>query len=94
MRTYKVYRNIRIGALIWGLPISLFALLIISVVVSMLIIIFSFSTFMVIGLLLWNAGLYTGLIRIKSVLRLVQLQRVFPTSISNKKVNPISYVQD
>ncbi len=63
MQRYRIYRDIRKGAVIWGLPISLFALVAASTVASLIIAIFAFGPIMVLGLALWNAGLYTGLVR-------------------------------
>lgn len=94
MRSYEVYRNIRKGALIWGLPISLFALLMVSVVASLLVIIFSFGLMMVLGLFVWNAGLFIGLTKMNGNTQLFNLRRVFPKSISNKKDNILSHVED
>ncbi len=94
MKSYEVYRNIRKGALIWGLSISLFALLMVSVVASLLIIIFSFSLMMVLALFLWNASLFVGLNKMNDNPSLFNLRKVFPKSISNKKDNVLSHVED
>ena len=61
MKKYEVYRNIRKQALLMGLPISLFALLMVSVIGSLLIIIFSFSLGVIVALLLFNALIYGAL---------------------------------
>ncbi|PIB38317.1 hypothetical protein [Maribacter sp. 4G9] len=94
MRSYEVYRNIRKGALIWGLPISLFALLMVSVVASLLVIIFSFSLIMVLTLFIWNAGLFIALNKMSSSTQLFNIRKVFPKSISNKKDNILNHVED
>ena len=94
MRSYEVYRNIRKGALIWGLPISLFALLMVSVIASLLIIIFSFSLMMVLALSFWNAALSIGLNKMNNSPRILYIRRVFPKSISNKKDNILNHVED
>ena len=94
MRSYEVYRNIRKGALIWGLPISLFALLMVSVVASLLVIIFSFSLMMVLGLFIWNGCLFIGLNKMNGKTRLLNFRKVFPKSISNKKDNILSHVEN
>ena len=57
MKRFEVYRNIRKKALIWGLPISLFALMMVAVIASLLVIIFSFSFAVVISVFILNAGL-------------------------------------
>ncbi len=94
MRSYEVYRNIRKGALIWGLPISLFALLMVSVVSSLLVIIFSFSLLMVLALFIWNAGLFLGLNKMNNGTRNLNIRKTFPKSISNKKDNILNHVED
>ncbi|MFS4449020.1 hypothetical protein [Maribacter sp. 2307UL18-2] len=94
MRSYEVYRNIRKGALIWGLPISLFALLMVSVVASLLVIIFSFSLIMVLSLFIWNAGLFVALNKMSSSTQLFNIRKVFPKSISNKKDNILNHVEN
>lgn len=94
MRSYKVYRNIRKGALIWGLPLSFFALLMVSVVASLLIIIFSFGPIIVFGVFVWNGCLFIGLTKMKGNTRFFNLRKVLPKSISNKKDNILSHVED
>ncbi|TVZ26935.1 hypothetical protein JM83_1938 [Gillisia sp. Hel_I_86] len=63
MKKFEVYKNIRKQAVIFGLPISLFALMMASILPSLLIIIFSFSFGMIIGILIFNAALYIGLVQ-------------------------------
>ncbi|MEO2051992.1 MAG: hypothetical protein ABGX00_09485, partial [Allomuricauda sp.] len=63
MKHFKVYRNIRKRAIIMGLSISLFALMMVSVIGSLLIIIFSFHFGVIVGLLLFNALLYGALLQ-------------------------------
>ncbi len=92
MRSYQVYRNIRKGAVIWGLPISLFALLMASVICSLLVIIFSFSLLTVLGLFLWNGGLFVGLVKWRQSNRSFQLGTPFPKNINNKQVKILHYV--
>jgi len=94
MRSYQVYRNIRKGALIWGLPISLFALLMVSIVASLLVIIFSFSLMMVLGLFAWNGCLFMSLNKMNNNPGLFNFRKVFPKSISNKKDNILSHVEN
>lgn len=94
MRSYKVYRNIRKEALIWGLPLSLFALLMVSVVASLMIIIFSFGLIMVGAFILWNASLFIGLHKMNANPRPFNFRKAFPKSISNKKDNILSHVED
>ncbi|MCX2838395.1 hypothetical protein OQ279_09540 [Salinimicrobium sp. MT39] len=94
MKQFEVYRNIRKGAVIFGLPISSFALMMICVVASLLIIIFSFSLWIIIGAFIFNSILYVVLIRItrKSQLFLVSVK--FPDIISNKRKSNLNYEQD
>ena len=92
MRTYEVYKNIRKGAMIWGLPISLFAIMMLSILASLLIIIFSFSLLVINGAILLNGTLYIVLTKIASNAITLNINRVFPKIISNKKENIQHYV--
>jgi hypothetical protein len=91
MKKYEVYRNIRKRAMIMGLPISLFALLMVSVIGSLLIIIFSFSLGVIVALLLFNALFYGALAQWVKKPQLLSVQKVFPRTISNKRLSPLSY---
>jgi hypothetical protein len=66
----------------------------ISIVASLLIIIFSFSFGIIIGVLIFNTILYIALIRITSNPQLFQMARVFPKIISNKKSSALDYEED
>ena len=94
MKKFEVYKNIRKGAVIFGLPLPLFALLMICIVASLLIIIFSFSLGVIIGAFLLNGTLYTVLIRISSNPRLFHFAKVFPKLISNKKSSQFDYEEN
>ncbi|WP_300435890.1 hypothetical protein [Christiangramia sp.] len=94
MKQFEVYRNIRKGAMIWGLPITMFALIMICIVGSLMVIIFSFSLTMIIGVFICNTGLYIILIRISSNPRLFQFSSVFPGIISNKKSSLLNYEEN
>ncbi|MFS4494716.1 hypothetical protein [Maribacter sp. 2308TA10-17] len=94
MKKYEVYKNIRKGAVIFGLPLPLFALLMICVVASLLVIIFSFSLAIIIGALLFNGVLYTVLMRISSNPRVFHIARPFPKLISNKKSSQFHYEEN
>ncbi|THV60763.1 hypothetical protein EZV76_00015 [Flagellimonas alvinocaridis] len=94
MKKYEVYRNMRKGAVIFGLPISLFALMMVSILGSLLIIIFSFGFGIIIGLLLFNAVLYIALIRMANNPQLFQMGNPFPKIISNKRNSGFDYEQD
>lgn len=74
-----------------GLPISLFALLMVSVISSLLIIIFSFNLGVIVTLLLFNALLYGALAQWVKNPQLLSVQKVFPHTISNKRLSLFSY---
>lgn len=91
MKRYEVYKNIRKRAMIFGLPVSLFALMMIAVIASLLVIIFSFSFVIIIGVLAFNATLYIALTRFAHNPQLLQFSKVFPKIISNKKSTTLDY---
>ena len=91
MRTFQIYRNIRKRALIFGLPVSLFALLMAAVIGSLLVVIFSFSLLLVLGAIVVNLTLYVLLLKLTHQPQLLNLQKVFPTAISNKKTSALHY---
>lgn len=67
MHSYRPYRNIRRRALIFGLPVGSFALLMASVILSLLLIIFSFHLGLLLALPIWNLALYLGLLRFQDI---------------------------
>ena len=91
MKKFEVYRNIRSRAVIFGLPISLFALMMVTILASLLIIIFSFSFGIIIGLMVFNGGLYVALTRIANNPQLLQIGNPFPKIISNKRSSGFDY---
>ncbi|WP_430905579.1 hypothetical protein [Maribacter sp. 2-571] len=91
MKRFEVYKNIRKRAVIFGLPISLFALMMSSVIASLLVIIFSFSFVLIIGILIFNATLYVVLTRLTNSPQLLQVRNVFPKIISNKRNSGLQY---
>ena len=91
MQKFLPYKNIRKQAMILGLPLAFFALQMISVIASLLIIIFSFSLGVIIAVILWNVALYTSLTKLSKKSELVQFQSVFPRYISNKKHSRLHY---
>lgn len=91
MKKYEPYRNIRKGAVIFGLSLLLFALMMLSIIASLLVIIFSFSLGMIISAMLFNAFLYIGLNRTSRLLEFMQMTGAFPKMISNKKDSGIDY---
>lgn len=74
-----------------GLPIALFALMMVSVIGSLLVIIFSFNFGVIVALLLFNALLYGALGRWVKNPQLLAIQKVFPGTISNKRLSSLSY---
>jgi len=91
MKRYEVYKNIRKRALIFGLPISLFALQMLGVIGSLLVVIFSFSLMLVLGALIINGILYVVLIKLTNQPQVLNFQNVFPQAISNKKTSALYY---
>ena len=91
MKKYEPYRNIRKGAIIFGLSLPLFALMMLSIIASLLVIISSFSLGVIMSALLFNGFLYIGLIRINRLLEFLQMTGAFPKMISNKKDSGIDY---
>lgn len=87
MKNYSPYRDIRREALIMGLPLLFFALQIVFLVISMLVLIFAFGLLSILLTVFGNTGLYIGLLRLASSKRKVQFFRVYPSLISNKHVN-------
>jgi hypothetical protein len=87
MKKFEIYKNIRKQALIWGLPLTYFALQMASVIASLLLIIFSFSLGVVFGVFVWNGLLY--ILLTKWALHPVQLfmAKTFPDRISNQRSN-------
>ena len=77
--------------MIMGLSISLFALMMVAVIGSLLIIIFSFHFGVIVCLLLFNALLYGALGRWVNNPGRYNIQKVFPRTISNKKLSPLYY---
>ncbi|AUS07339.1 hypothetical protein C1A40_12760 [Tamlana carrageenivorans] len=94
MKTYEVYKNIRKSAVIMGLPIAMFALMMTLVIVSLLVIIFSFSFFIVVGAIVLNITVYISLIQLVKNPALLHFKKVFPRTISNKKVTGLNYEND
>ncbi len=94
MKKFKVYKNIRKQAIVMGLPISLFALMMLAIIASLLFIIFSFSFFGIITVLLLNAILFVVLTQLTNNPTLLHFKKVFPNSISNKKSSFLNYEKD
>ncbi len=85
MKKFEVYKDIRKKAMLMGLPLALFAILMIAIIASLLIIIFSFSFLVISIVFIGNATLYIALTHITKNPALLHFQKVFPITISNKK---------
>ncbi|WP_300435467.1 hypothetical protein [Christiangramia sp.] len=94
MKKFEVYKNIRKRAVIFGLPISLFALMMISIIASLLVIIFSFSFRIIITAMVFNTAVYISLTRITNNPQFLQTAKAFPKIISNKQNSGFYYGQD
>ncbi|WP_431126160.1 hypothetical protein [Flagellimonas flava] len=94
MKTYHIHRDIRARALIFGLPVSFFAIQMLGVIASLLAIIFSFSFALIFGALMGNGLLYTVLLKLENRPDLLANSRVFPNAISNKKTNLLHYADE
>lgn len=94
MKKYEVYKDIRKRAVIMGLPISLFALMMTSVIGSLLLIIFSFSFLVIISVFLFNGGLYVVLTQLTKHPALLHFKKVSPKTISNKKQSLVHYEEN
>lgn len=69
-----------------GLPISLFALLMVSVIGSLMIVIFSFNLGVIVFLLLFNVLFFWALGQWNKNPDILHRLKVFPDIISNKKI--------
>ncbi|MHA7831286.1 MAG: hypothetical protein ACX93O_09300 [Flagellimonas sp.] len=94
MKQYNVYRNIRVRALIFGLPVAYFALQMMAVVGSLMAVIFSFSSMLLIAVGFVNAVLYGVLLKLAQEPRLLQIGVSFPQNISNKKITSYEHYDE
>jgi type IV secretory pathway VirB3-like protein len=94
MKKFEVYKHIRRQAMIAGLPITLFALMMLSIIGSLLVIIFSFSFYGVLGAMLLNAVLYVVLLQFTRNSSLLHFKKVFPNRISTKQTNILDYEEN
>ncbi len=81
-------------AIIFGLPLSLFAMMLVSIIASLLVIIFSFGFGIIGGVFIFNSVLYIVLIRSVNNPQLFHLAKVFPKIISNKNNTGFDYEKD
>jgi len=91
MKKFEIYRDIRARALIFGLPLPLFALQMLGIIASLLVIIFSFRFVLVFGALLGNGVLYALLLKLANQPQWLSLAKGGPKLISNKKTSLLRY---
>jgi hypothetical protein len=94
MKQYSVYRNIRVRALIFGLPVAFFALQMMAVVGSLIAVIFSFNLILLIVMGIGNTVLYGILLKLVQEPRLLQIGVSFPQLISNKKITSYEHFDE
>jgi len=88
MKRFGTYRHIRKRALIFGLPLALFALQAMAVIGSLMAVIFSFGLPLLLVAVLANGTLYGILLKLVRNQGHFPLGRIFPKMISNKKITP------
>ncbi|EID75503.1 hypothetical protein [Imtechella halotolerans] len=91
MKSYIPYRDIRKRAKIMGLPVSLFALQMTSIIGSLLVIIFSFSIGLIVFMCSLNVKLYVVLIYLTKHPTAIHFKKKFPKTISTKKITQLFY---
>lgn len=94
MKQYNVYKNIRKGAVIMGLPLSSFAIFMCIVILSLIVMIFSFSLVLLIVLLVVNFATFGIMTQLAENPSILNFSKVFPKQISNKRTNNINYEDD
>lgn len=94
MKTFHIHRDIRARALIFGLSVPFFALQMLGVIASLLIIIFSFSFPLIFGAIVGNGILYVILLKLTNRPHILYLGNAFPRAISNKKTNLLRYADE
>lgn len=94
MKKYEPYKNIRKQAVIFGLTLPLFALFMVAIIASLLVVIFSFSLGVILVGAFFNLSLYITLLRINRFLEVFQMISVFPVILSNKRNSGINYEKD
>lgn len=94
MAAFEIYRHIRQKALIFGLTVNLFAVQMLAILLSLLILIFSFSLSLLAILPIVNSGLY---LLLRYFLNNPGLKGLLPKGkriYSGKNITPIYYEQD
>lgn len=91
MKSYEVYKNIRKGALIAGLPLSMFGVVMAFIILSLMMLIFGFSLIILLALIIANGVVYVICIQLVNNPNITNFQKIFPRLISNKKTNDLDY---
>lgn len=91
MKKFTPYKAIRRRAMIMGLPIGYFAIQMISVIASLLVIIFSFHLGIIFFLLVTNFFLFMILTKLTQAPELLRFKKVFPDMISGKLNSHLNY---
>ncbi len=91
MKRFEVHRNIRKRATIMGLSLNLFAIMMMVVIGSLLVIIFSFSLSVLLSTIVFNILLFFSLSYFNNNLDLFHLKNIFPKTISNKRQSYLYY---
>jgi hypothetical protein len=91
MKRFEVHRNIRKSATIMGLSLNLFAIMMMAVIGSLLVIIFSFSFSVVLSTIAFNVLLFFALSYFNNNTELFHLKNIFPKTISNKRQSCLYY---
>lgn len=86
MKQFTTYTAIRQRAQLLGLPLLFFAVQLIAVIVSLLLMIFSFGVGLILGLLVLNVSLYVGLLQYQQGKLHFSLGTVFPRELSNQHI--------
>lgn len=68
-----------------GLNINMFAMMMLAIIASLLFIIFSFSFYGILAVMIINTLLYVVLTHLVNHPQLLHLKKIFPKCISNKK---------
>jgi len=91
MKRFEVYRNIRKRATIMGLSLNLFAIMMMAVIGSLLVIIFSFGLSVLLSTIVFNILLFFSLSYFNNNPELLQLKKIFPHTISTKRQSHLYY---
>lgn len=94
MKAFQPYRNIRQKALIFGLPVNLFALFILVFTGSLIVVIFSFGLLSILVGGVLNLSLFNLLNHFARHPDVFNFKKVFPGQLSNKCSNMLHYEEE